>query len=153
MKGQSKTMDNRECACTGDYKSTEEEILLHHVLIKLRYLKDGRETVVLKFLTTTEVPCKGWQVQVTVSRRITPVLKQELQPFTLNNSMVLFPEICHTKNTFLDFFFTWAVEKSWSSSQKVQTCILAISFPRTQLVMMSAGQGNCSRSYYLPMSA
>lgn len=104
MKGQSKTMDNRECACTGDYKSTEEEILLHHVLIKLRYLKDGRETVVLKFLTTTEVPCKGWQVQVTVSRRITPVLKQELQPFTLNNSMVLFPEICHTKNTFLDFF-------------------------------------------------
>ena len=105
MKGQSKTMDNRECACTRDYKSTEEEILLHHVLIKLRYLKDGRETVVLKFLTTTEVPCKGWQVQVTVSRRITPVLKQELQPFTLNNSMVLFPEICHTKNTFLDFFY------------------------------------------------
>lgn len=46
MKGQPKTMDNRESACTGDYKSTEEEILLHHILIKLRYLKDGRETAV-----------------------------------------------------------------------------------------------------------
>lgn len=46
MKGLPKTMDNRESACTGDYKSTEEEILLHHVLIKLRYLKDGRETTV-----------------------------------------------------------------------------------------------------------
>lgn len=49
MKGRSKTKDNRECACTGDYKSTQEEIFLHHVLIKLRYLKDGRNCRVKDF--------------------------------------------------------------------------------------------------------
>lgn len=39
-------MDNRESVCMGDYKFIEEEIFLYYVLIKFRYLKDGREIVV-----------------------------------------------------------------------------------------------------------
>lgn len=46
MKGWFKIMDNRESVCMRDYKFIEEEIFLYYVLIKFRYLKDGREIVV-----------------------------------------------------------------------------------------------------------
>lgn len=46
MKKQPKTINNKKNTYTKNYKSTKKKILLHHILIKLKYLKNNKKTTI-----------------------------------------------------------------------------------------------------------